>query len=244
MTGASELKTMILDLLYPPRCPICDGIAPWNEPICPKCREKLPYVPGRRCARCGKPVEPYEMLCDDCRKVPHVYDEGRGVFLYNDVMKQTMIRLKYKQRREYGRVLGGLVYEAEKNAIRRWRPEALIPVPIYKKKLETRGYNQAEEIARPIAERAGVPLLSNLLVRVRQTEAMKSLSATERRNNLTGAFTIGKQPGRPLKSVIVVDDIYTTGATIDACAEVLRRAGTAHVYFLAVCIGQGFMVRY
>lgn len=244
MRKSSELTTLLLDLLYPPRCPVCDGIAPWNDPICPECREKLPYVPGKRCIKCGKPVEPFENLCDDCRKLPHVYDEGRGVFLYNDVMKQTMIRLKYKKRREYGKTLGRLVFEAERKTITGWHPEAVVPVPIYKKKLEMRGYNQAEEIARPIAEGAGVPLLSNLLVRVRQTEAMKSLTAVERRKNLTDAFALGMHLRRPLQSVILVDDIYTTGATIDACAQVLKRAGTGHIYFLAVCIGQGFMVRY
>lgn len=244
MRTSYGFETLLWDLLYPPRCPVCDGIAPWNQPICPECVEKLPYVPGKRCAKCGKPVEPFETLCDDCRKISHVYDEGRGVFLYDEVMKQTMIRLKYKKRREYGQILGQLVFEAEKETIGKWRADAVVPVPIHKKKREVRGYNQAEEIARPIAEKIGVPLVPDLLVRVRQTEAMKSLTAAERRRNLTNAFAIGTGAGHPLKSVIVVDDIYTTGATIDACAQVLKSAGIRHIYFLAVCIGQGFMVRY
>lgn len=244
MTDSTGLKSFLLDLLYPPRCPVCDGILPWREKICPECRQKLPYVPGKRCRKCGKPVEDFEILCDDCRKTPHSYDEGRGVFLYNDVMKQTMIRLKYKHRREYGRTLGELVFEAERTAVMRWRPEAVVPVPIHRKKLDTRGYNQAEEIARPIAEAAGVPLLTDLLIRTRQTEAMKSLSPEERRQNLTGAFALGKETKKLPERVILVDDIYTTGATIDACAQVLKQAGTRHVFFLAVCIGQGFMVRY
>lgn len=232
----------ILQILYPARCPVCHDIAPWHEEICPECRKKLPYVTTKRCRICGKPVEDSEILCDDCQKIRHSYEEGIGVFLYDDVMRETMSYLKYKHRREYGRVLGNLVFEYAREKIRLWQPEAVVPVPMYKKKMEERGYNQAEEIARPIAERSGIPLRTDLLFRTHKTEAMKNLTAVQRRQNLTHAFSTCS--GRMPKRILLVDDIYTTGATIDACAAALKAAGTARIYFLTVCIGMGFMVRY
>jgi ComF family protein len=233
----------VLQILYPAHCPICHGIAPYHEAICPECRKKLPYIRGKRCRLCGKPVEDSEIYCDDCQKIRHFYQEGMGIFLYDDVMRETMSYLKYKHRKEYGRILGELVYEAAREKIRIWNPQAIIPVPMHKSKMETRGYNQAEEIARPIAERFGVPLCTDLLFRREKTAAMKDLSAVERRDNMRHAFAVSDKNAVP-KRILLVDDIYTTGATIDACAEALRAAGAGQITFLTVCIGMGFMVRY
>lgn len=236
--------TEVLQILYPQHCPICHDIAPWHEEICPECRRRLPYIRTKRCRMCGKPVEDSETLCDDCRKFRHSYQEGIGVFLYDDVMRETMAYLKYKHRREYGRVLGNLVFDETREKIRAWKAEAVIPVPMYKRKMEERGYNQAEEIARPIAERSGIPLRTDLLIRKEKTAAMKNLTAAERRTNLKNAFAVRKRKEGMPKRIILVDDIYTTGATIDACARALADAGADGIYFLTVCIGMGFMVRY
>lgn len=233
----------ILQILYPARCPICHDIAPWHEEICPECRKRLPYIRMKRCRICGKPVEETEVYCDDCQKIHHIYNEGTGVFLYDDVMRETMSYLKYKHRREYGRVLGNLVYEETRDQICRWNPEAIVPVPVHKRKKEERGYNQAEEIARPIAERSEVPLRTDLLFRTEETRAMKNLTAVERRQNLQHAFSVAKDQKIP-ERVLLVDDIYTTGSTIDACSAALRSAGAVQINFLTVCIGMGFMVRY
>lgn len=239
----SYVKKELLGILYPARCPICHGIAPYHQEICPECKEKLPYIKGKRCRICGKPVEDSEILCDDCQKIRHLYNEGIGVFLYDDVMRETMSYLKYKNRREYGRVLGNLVFEETKEKIRIWDPDMVIPVPMHPKKEAVRGYNQAREIALPIAERAGIPLRTDLLRRTEQTAAMKNLTAKERRENLVHAFSV--EAGRTVpERILLVDDIYTTGATIDACAASLRASGAVRITFLTVCIGMGFMVRY
>ncbi|MEE3420459.1 MAG: ComF family protein [Lachnospiraceae bacterium] len=242
-THKSKFYENVLDLVYPRRCPICHGIAPWGEDICPECREKLPFVTTKRCRKCGKPVEDFETLCDDCKATPHIYDEGMGLLLYNETMRDTMAYLKFKGRREYGAVLGRVLAASVPDKIRRWQPDAVVPVPVHRDKLISRGYNQAEEIARPLAERYGIPLRTDLVVRREKTAAMKALNKKERFQNLKGAFAVPDGVRVPPR-ILIVDDIYTTGATIDAMSAVLIDNGAAHVYFLTVCIGMGFMVRY
>lgn len=235
--------SLCLDLLFPPRCPVCHGIAPWGKEICPECVKKLPYVTGKRCRKCGKPVEPYETLCDDCRRMSHFYDEGIGLFLYDETMRETMAYLKYKGRKEYGRALGELLADAVPDLIHRWNPDVIVPVPVHPDRLRERGYNQAEEIAKPLAARYCLPVRNDLVVRQGKTVAMKKLSREERMENMRRAFSVSAEEKVP-KKILIIDDIYTTGATVDAMSQLLLERGAVHVWFLTVCIGMGFMVRY
>ena len=243
MALLKEAGGFVLDLLYPRRCPVCHDPAPFGERICPECRGKLPVVPGRRCEKCGKPVHEFENLCDDCRKTKHVFTRGIGVYLYNDLMRESIVMMKYKGRREYGEVLGLLAAEEARPYLTAWRPEAVIPIPLHKERQRKRTYNQAEAIAAPIAEMLGVPLLPAGLLRRSGTDAMKELSAAERAKNLSNALTAAEN--LPVfRKVLLVDDIYTTGATMDAAASALIKHGISEIYFLAVCIGGGYMVNY
>lgn len=236
-------QKFVLDLLYPARCPVCDRPAPFGTDICPECLRALPVIETRRCAKCGKPVEEFEKYCEDCSKNPHVYTRGLGIFLYDEQMKKTMAALKYKGRREYGAVLGRLVYERARGELLRWRPQAIVPIPIHPDRKNERGYNQAEEIAGPIAELAGIRLCPDLLVRTERTGPMKKLTRAERFENMKDAIAVRGGCFVPDR-VLIVDDIYTTGATIDAAAHALRSAGAREIYFLSVCIGAGFMITY
>lgn len=237
------VREYLLNVLYPARCPVCDRPAPFGTDICPDCLMRLPVIGTRRCAKCGKPVEDFEKYCEDCAKNPPVYTCGLGIFLYDEQMKRTMALLKYKGRREYGAVLGRLVYERARGELLRWRPQIIVPVPIHPERKKARGYNQAEEIARPIAALSGIRLSPELLVRRERTGPMKKLSRAERFSNMRNAIAV--RPGAFVPDrVLVVDDIYTTGATVNAAAGALRDAGARQIYFLSVCIGAGFMVTY
>lgn len=240
-----EAGTMTLDLLYPRRCPICHGIAPYGSRICPECRRKIPYIVTKRCLKCGKPVEEGMNFCDDCLKTPHSYTEGVGVFLYDDTMRQSIAELKYRGRPEYGEVLGDLVFGEMEEKIAYWKPDVIVPIPLHPDRLAKRGYNQAELIAGRIAERSGVPMESGLLARRNATRVMKKLDAKERKSNMSRAFEVPQNAKVQVPpKVLLVDDIYTTGSTIDAASEALLAAGARYVFFLTVCIGGGFMVRY
>ena len=122
--------------------------------------------------------------------------------------------------------------------IRRWDVDAVIPVPVHKSRLKKRGYNQAALIAGELSKRLGIPMRDGVVIRRAATGVQKELGAAERQNNLKKAFIV---PGNvvKLKSVLVVDDIYTTGATVDAVAGCLKGAGVEKVYFASLCIGRG-----
>ena len=123
--------------------------------------------------------------------------------------------------------------------IRGWNAEVIIPVPLHVKRLRTRGYNQAEVFARALSEEFGIPVDAHTLVRVRNTRPQKELSDVERKNNIENAFQT-RINSIKYKKVILVDDIYTTGTTINECADVLKRTGVEDVYFVTACIGNGF----
>ena len=232
-----------MNLIYPPRCPIChDIIAPGCEMICTGCVEKLPLVEGKRCQKCGKPIHPDESYCADCLEYSHEYDQGIGIFLYDDLMRSSISHFKYMGRREYGRFFGMAAWKYGKEMLELWKPEVLVPVPIHSSKKVDRGYNQAEMIARVLGEYMKIPVAADAVLRVEKTTAQKELSQKERRENLKTAFRLSKNPF-PWKRVLLIDDIYTTGSTADAVSRVLKDAGVQQIYVLSICIGRGFMVQ-
>ena len=231
-----------LDLLFPRRCPVCHAPAPPGEDMCPECRERLPLIRTDRCRICGKPVRNGEDICQDCGTTPHLFTQGMGVFLYDETMRETMSFFKYKGRREYGEALGTELFRAAGSRLLDWGVRAVLPVPIHASRRRERGYNQSEILAARVAELAGLPLLRKVLLRTGKTPPLKNLNPIERRDALARAMALcGPAPRVP---VLLIDDIYTTGATIDAAAGLLGSCGTPEVYFLTVCIGGGFMVQY
>ncbi len=245
-TGRRGLRNIIdktVNLIYPGHCFVCGSISPFGEEICPSCRDKLPYIRTARCEKCGKPIESTERICDDCRERTHIYDEGMGLFLYNDIMREAMVSLKYKHRAEYASPMGHLLYEGSRDKLRKWKPDVIVPIPVHRKRRLTRGYNQAELIANSFSKYSGIPVYSQLLVRREDTKMMKKLTPEERKENLKTAFEAPYHLKRESK-ILLIDDIYTTGATIDAASYVLREGGCGSVFFLSVCIGSGFMLKY
>lgn len=242
-TFANDMVRSAVSLLYPRRCMVCHQPAPYGAYICPECEKKLPVIESRRCRKCGKPVEDFEAVCRDCTMTHHIYDRGIGIYRYDCVMRDAVSYLKYKGRVEYGETMGIYAARAARSELAAWAPDVLVPVPIHKERLLARGYNQAGVIAGAISKVSGIPVAADGLVRKGNTIALKNLSARERFEALTSVFDVGTGLSG-VRSVLIVDDIYTTGATVDAGARVLRQAGISRIYFLSVCIGGGFMVSY
>ncbi len=238
-----SVKEVILNLLYPRHCFVCGEVAPFGQMLCPDCMERLPYITAGRCRKCGKPVADTDLFCDDCREHVHSYEQGFGLFLYDDVMRDAMAGLKYKHRQEYAQPMGELLYDGARDYIDRWKSDVIVPIPLHPSRFRKRGYNQAELIARPIAEKSQIPLRTDLLLRTKETDVMKKLDPEERKRNLNHAFYCPHRLRTGVK-VLLIDDIYTTGATIDAASAALKASGAASVCFLSVCIGKGFMIRY
>lgn len=225
-------------LLFPPRCPICDEVVSWRERgICRACIKKTQYVLPQRCCKCGKHLEAEaEEYCDDCKEKTHYYDAGRALYEYASVA-QSLYRFKYSGRREYAEVFGEEIAFYLKDFLREIQPDGLLPVPMYPGKERVRGYNQAALLARALGREMHLPVYEGLVQRVRNTKPLKMLNPEERVNNLKKAFIL-KENGVELKVVVIIDDIYTTGSTIDEIAKVLRRAGVEKIYFITLAIGE------
>lgn len=238
-----EIKKVLLDLMYPPRCPIChDIVEPGFQMICGSCMKQLPFVTAPKCTKCGKPVPEGDDLCYDCSVTAHAFTEGMGIFLYNEVMRKSMHYFKYMSRKEYGAFYAAAVWRFGRNTLKRWNPQVIVPIPIHKSRRRERGYNQAEVVAELLAGYMGIPVEKNILKRVNKTIAQKELTVEERRGNLKNAFVVNNA-SVPWERVLLLDDIYTTGSTMDAAASALKKYGIREIYCLSVCIGKGFVIQ-
>lgn len=228
------------DILFPRRCPVCGGIVlPKGDLICPGCMTKLSWVRRPVCKKCGKEVldETIE-YCYDCTRHKRSFDYGLSLINYDDTASRSMARIKYNNRREYLDFYSEAMVRKMGKRICFMDGDALIPVPVHPSRRRERGFNQAEELARRLSGPLGIPVNTSILKRTRKTAPQKSLDSGGRLKNLEQAFAASVLPSG-MKNIILVDDIYTTGSTIEACTRALRKAGAEHVYFVTVFIGHG-----
>ena len=239
-TGKRTWKEFLLSLLFPRHCPICDEVILYGEKICASCAKKLPYIKEPACKKCGKQLEnERQEYCGDCGRKVHYFVQGKAVFSYRGGMKLSMYRFKYSDKREYADFFAEEAVKQYGAWIERRGIEVIVPVPMYAAKRRSRGYNQAEVFAKALGREIAVPVEKNLVKRVKNTIPQKSLNDKQRKDNLKGAFQVRTNIVK-YKRVLLVDDIYTTGATIDAVGEVLKAIGVEEIYFLCICIGEGY----
>ncbi len=246
----SILQKIIISILYPRRCPICGKIVvPRGELACPPCRLKLIPIEEPRCKKCSKPVDSEEIeYCLDCFTKHHEYKKGFALWVYDANMKKSITDFKFHGRREYSDFYVDELVKRFHIEIQKIAPDVLVPIPIHKSKQAQRGYNQAEILANGIGEMLNIPVISNLLKRDRKTLPQKQLNDKERLKNLLKAFSFSKEAllqyeekyNRKVRKVLLVDDIYTTGSTIEACTGILLQNDIEEVYFISICIGKGY----
>ena len=234
------VKEYILDIFFPRRCPVCDDIVmPKGQLICPRCKQKLSYIKQPTCMKCGKMLKSFEQeYCYDCTKKRHTYRQGISLLQYDSIAKKSLAAFKYHNKREYGDFYVAEICERYGKKILSWNPDALIPIPVHPSRKRKRGFNQAEILADGIGKILNIPVVTNALLRIKKTLPQKNLNDRQRLDNLKSAFgaTIA---AKGLTTVILVDDIYTTGSTMEACTVVLKNAGVKNVYFISVSIGYG-----
>ena len=233
-------KEILISIFFPRRCPICDETIPYGEKICKICADKVIYVKEPSCKKCGKQLEnERQEYCGDCSRKRHHYEQGKAIFSYQNDMKLSMYRFKYSGRREYADFFAEEVTKRYGRWIVQRGIEVIVPVPMYMSKKRKRGYNQAEIFALALGRECAIPIERKLVQRIRNTMPQKSLNDIQRKDNLKGAFQVRTNIVKYSK-ILLVDDIYTTGATIDAIAELLKKSGAKEVYFLSICVGEGY----
>ena len=233
-----KIKECIINLFFPRRCPVCgDIVQPLGELICPGCVGALSPVRQPVCKKCGKEVESGQMeYCYDCARHPKPFVQNFALLNYNSAASRSMSAIKYKGRREYLDFYSQAVCRRFAKTIRRISPDVLVPVPVHPTRMRSRGFNQAELLARCIGRQLEIPVCPKGLRRTKKTLPQKQLNQQERLKNLRQAFVPGNLP-LGVRTVLLIDDIYTTGSTLEACARALKSMGVENVYGLTLCIG-------
>lgn len=227
-------------MFFPRRCPVCDGILPVGKgKICGGCYNKLNFIAEPRCKKCGKQIESKEEeYCRDCRTKKHYYDRGISLIENKGEGKSSVYAIKYRNKREYAEFYADEIKIRYEYEISLWGANLMIPVPLHKKKLRKRGYNQAKVIADDLGEKLLIPVKEKALSRIKNTIPLKTLHGEERKKCLKDAFVADTALVKG-KVVVLVDDIYTTGSTIDECSKELISKGASKVYFITISIGEG-----
>ncbi len=177
-----------------------------------------------------------DRLCPDCLRADHVFDAGLSVFEYVEPIRGLVHRYKYSKEYYLGRSLA--YFMAELYRASGWKAQVVIPVPLHKNKLKSRGFNQALLLAEYVAHRCRMACLTDVLVRQVDTGTQTRLSRREREENLKHAFHIAKPFRIAGRDILLIDDIYTTGATVDNCSRALKSAGAGMVYVLTLATGR------
>lgn len=214
--------------LLPRFCLLCDSETHRNSDICNACKQSLPIM-SAACPHCAVSLgrgSAVDIDCGECQKRPPKYVRAHAAYSYAPPIDRLIHGLKYQGKLYYARVLGAHLAE-HLNSVCAPRPDVIVPVPLHRSRLRERGYNQALEIARPLARRFSVPITYERIYRVRPTATQTELPRKKRRGNVRNAFQVDRDFSG--LSVAVVDDVMTTGYTVDSFAACLRRAGAESV---------------
>ncbi|MBD8677045.1 ComF family protein [Sphingomonas sp. CFBP 13720] len=227
---ATIVLARIVALALPPRCPACGDVVEADHRFCAGCWSALRFLGDPACAGCGLPFafdRGEGVRCAPCLARAPVHDGVRAAVAYGPVARDVALKLKYGGRLALATTMGRLMARhVPADATR------IVPVPLHPRRLWTRGYNQAGLIAAAVAERACVPLDRDLLRRTRATPPLREMGSRARAKVVAGAFAVA-DPARVVgQSIVLVDDVYTSGATTDACAKILSKAGAERVRVL------------
>jgi competence protein ComFC len=226
--GGSTLLERLLGTLFPSRCLGC-GLR--GTSLCPDCFAAVPWLTSDVCPICCAPTR-LARICHRCRQTPPVLDGSRAACLFEGVARRAIHDLKYRGVRSRATLLGDLA--AETLDRRPLEIDLLVPVPLAPSRRRQRGFNQSELIARRLGERIDRPIAADVLARTRETPPQIRRTAAERLENVADAFVCSAPGSIAGRRVALMDDVMTTGATLNACAEALKVAGAARVYAIVV----------
>ena len=234
----------ILDWLYPPICIGCrklislNDIQPRDMRLCSMCQSLFEPITFPICKNCGVPTEKEVDRCVSCFGKNFYFTTNRSTFVYHEIMRDLLLELKFNQDKQIAHSLGKL-WATHVSALLQEVPSStyLVPLPLHSKKQRERGFNQAEILTHHLSALLNIPT-EQVLQRIVDTPPQSGLHPRQRMENVSGAFTVAKNISTQGKSYIIIDDIYTTGASLNECAKVLLDAGAANVNCMTLSIVQ------
>lgn len=225
----------LLDFLLPPHCPICKKRTQSLHTLCPECFTSLRFITKPMCVKCGRPFEYQlneELLCGSCltKKVP--FHKARAALVYDSFSKDLILPFKHADHIELAPLLTNFMEQAGSDLF----PETdlLIAVPLHRYRLMKRKYNQAGILAKNLSKRIEKPYYPNVLYRSKYTQSQGHLHANERKRNVAKAFTVKNPHLIKGKRILLIDDVMTSGATLNECAKMLKRNGAKQVSYLTL----------
>ena len=219
----------ILDLLFPPRCVGCGRLGAY---LCSQCLTEAPLIGPEICIRCGNPLTT-RGICHRCQQTPFQALRGiRGVYFYKDAIAKSIRALKYHGVRPLAPALARPLIDYITAHSQHF--DALVPVPLHAERLAERGFNQSELLAASVAQALSIPMRAQWVQRTRSTQPQAKLSRSQRLQNVEDAFTPAAGLQLHHESILIVDDVATTGATLQACARALKQAGAGDIWALTV----------
>jgi len=243
----AEARDAVASIVFPAACRVCERLLTRASriPICDICLGSFAPLPEKICVTCGRPLEAYPLregealLCPACKTGQYEFDRARSYAVYEGALIRAIVLLKFEEMTPLGHWFGEQLAELVRRGGEELAADVVVPVPLHRDRQRERGYNQADLIARPLARRLGLPCRPVLLVRTKPRPDKLHLSLEERWSSVRGAFAA--KPGSRVDNlrVLLVDDVMTTGATLDACARALRQAGARTVIGLTVARALG-----
>ncbi|MER2520924.1 MAG: ComF family protein [Bdellovibrionales bacterium] len=236
-TTANGMTQAFLDLLFPPLCLSCGTVVGTNGALCPRCWQNVSFIAPPLCHGCGMPFEiPMndKELCPDCKDKPHIFASARASFLYDTKSRKIVLGFKHGDQTHAAQALASWIYHAGEPY---WREADIIaPVPLHRWRLLKRRYNQSALLAKALSNLAKKPVCMQTLVRTRATDSQGHRTRKQRQENVAGAFAVQKKYQTKIQNacVVLIDDVMTTGATLDECARTLISSGAKKVYALTL----------
>ncbi|MGZ5938794.1 MAG: double zinc ribbon domain-containing protein [Rhizomicrobium sp.] len=228
----------VVDLLFPPLCISCRAQVSDPGAFCSKCWQSIAFLDGAMCDCCGLPFEldpGAQTLCAACHASPPSFDKARAVMRYDEHSRGPILALKHADRLDLAPGFGRWLERSGRELLE--QTDVILPVPLHPRRLWARRYNQSAELTRTLGRLTGKPVNFEVLIRARHTASQGAMpSARARQRNMQGAFRVsaGHKSAIAGRNTLLIDDVLTTGATVDACARALKRAGAAKVFVLAL----------
>lgn len=226
-----------LDLLFPPQCLSCDTLVPTHGTLCLACWNNIRFITDPHCACCGHPFD-YALgddaLCGECMREMPAFARARAVFRYDDASRALVLKLKYHDQTQLAAVYDTWLVKAGRELIT--ESDAIVPVPLYYWRFVGRRYNQSALLAQTLSQKSGIRTIPDALMRTRATLSQSGLSRKQREDNVKGAFTINPKFRDAVKgkTILLIDDVMTTGVTLNECTKALVKAGAMRVNVLTL----------